>query len=69
MAFRTGMAIITLLLIHMCRVLTTYRAAMDAVLTAAVTAGTITTLQKEVVDTHLNSAQTACNILRVVTGY
>jgi hypothetical protein len=69
MALRTGMAIVTLLLIHMCRVLNTYRHAMDTVIEAAVVGGTITTEQSNTVNTFLNGAQAACNVMKAITGY
>jgi len=69
MALRTGMAIVTLLVMHICRTLNAYRPAMNAVIAAAVTAGTITSGQATTIGTWLDGAQAACAILKTVTGY
>jgi hypothetical protein len=69
MAFRTGIAILTTLVKHACRVLTTYRAAMSVVIDAAVTGGTITSAQRTTLNTWLDGMQAACDILKVVSGY
>lgn len=66
---RTGMAIATTITKHLCRVLNAYRPAMTVVINAAVTGGTITPAQAAIVNDWLNSAQGACDILRLITGY
>lgn len=69
MALRTGMAVATLILEHLCRVLTAYRPAMNAVIASAVSAGTITSAQAGTLGTYLDGAQAACAILKTITGY
>jgi len=69
LALRTGIAAATIVIKHLCRILIAYRPAMDAVLAAAVTAGTITTTQRDILKTWLDGAQSACDIIRVVSGY
>ncbi len=69
MALRTGMSILTRIVEHMCRLLATYRAAINGVLAAAVSAGTITAAQKATVDSFLDLANAACAVLKVVSGY
>lgn len=68
-AVKTGIVVVTQLIKHMCRVLTTYRPAIDRVIAAAVAGGLITSVQKDVLETWLNGAQTACDIIRIVSGY
>jgi len=69
MALRTGIVIVTLLVEHICRVLTAYRPAMNAVIQAAVTAGSISAVQRDILFTWLDGAQSACAIIKVVSGY
>jgi len=69
MALRTGLAVLTVLVKHICRLLTTYRPAMDQVIAAAVAGSLITSVQAGILATWLDGAQTACDILRIVTGY
>lgn len=69
MALRTGLAILTVLVKHICRLLTTYRPAMDTVIAAAVASNVITSAQSATLADWLNKAQAACDILRLVTGY
>jgi hypothetical protein len=69
MPLRTGIVALTFIVHHMCRLLATYRSAIDTVLSTAVTSGTITASQKSAVDTYLDGAQAACAILDLVTGY
>jgi hypothetical protein len=66
---RTGMAIATQVVKHLCRILITYRPAMDGVLAQAVTAGHITAAQKLLLDSWLDGAAAACDVLRLVSGY
>lgn len=68
-ALRTGMAIATQVVKHLCRILITYRPAMDGVLAAAVTGSIITAAQKATLDAWLDGASAACDILRLVSGY
>lgn len=69
MAFRTGMVILTLLVEHICRLLATYRTAMNAVIAAAVTGSVITSTQATTIGTWLDGAQAVCAILKTITGY
>jgi len=69
MALRTGIAILTELVKHICRVLTTYRPAIDSLIAAAVGGSVITATQADILKTWLDGAVTACNILRSVSGY
>jgi hypothetical protein len=69
MALRTGIVVVTLLIEHICRVLTTYRPAMNTVINQAVTAGHITSVQKDILMTFLDGANSACAIIKVVSGY
>lgn len=66
---RTGIVVATVLIKHLCKVLTTYRPLMDQAIAAAVDAGHITTVQRDILATWLNGAQTACDVIRVVSGY
>lgn len=69
MALRTGIAAATIFIKSLCHLLTTYRPAMSEVIQAAVTAGIITTVQRDILNTWLDGAQTACDIIRKVSGY
>lgn len=69
MALRTGIVAITLFIKHLCHTLNTYRPVIDGIIDAAVTAGTITAVQRDILKTWLNGAQTACDIVRTVSGY
>lgn len=66
---KTGIVVATLIIEHLCRVLQSYRPKMDATIAAAVTGGAITTVQADILKTFLDGAQTACNIIRLVSGY
>lgn len=66
---RTGIAALTVAVKTICRLLVTYRPAINGLINAAVTAGTITTVQRDILNTWLDGAQAACNVLRVVSGY
>lgn len=69
MAIRTGIVAATLFIKHLCHVLITYRTAIDGVVNAAVSGGVITSTQRDILFTWLNGAQTACDIIRSVSGY
>lgn len=69
MPTRTGIAALTQAVKHICRILTSFRPAVNGVIQAAVTAGTITPAQSAVVNSWLDAAQGACDILRAVSGY
>jgi hypothetical protein len=69
MPLRTGIVAATLAIKALCHTLTTYRPAIDTVINAAVAAGHISTVQKELLETFLTSAQGACDIIRIVSGY
>jgi len=69
MALRTGIAILTVIVEHICRVLNAYRPAINGVISAAVTAGTITSTQASIIGTWLDGASAACAILKAVSGY
>lgn len=69
MALRTGISAATKIAEHLCRLLTAYRPAINTVIAAAVTAGTITSGQAATAGTWLDGAQTACAVLKAVSGY
>ena len=69
MALRTGIVILTLLVKHICRVLATWRTPISGVIAAAVTSSIITSGQAATLNTWLDGAQTACDVLRTVTDY
>jgi len=69
MALRTGIVVLTLITEHICRLLNTYRPAMNAVIAGAVTAGSITSSQATTLGTWLDGAQAGCAILKTITGY
>jgi hypothetical protein len=69
MALRTGIVVLTLLVEHICRVLNTYRPAINGVIAAAVTAGSISSSQATTIGTWLDGAQAGCAILKTVSGY
>jgi hypothetical protein len=69
MALRTGIAIATLFIKELCRVLNVYRNAINGVINAAVSAGTISSVQRDILFTWLDGAQAACDIIRIVSGY
>lgn len=66
---KTGMVVATILIKKLCHILTVYRPVMNAVIEQARVGGVISTLQSEILATWLDGAQTACNIIREVTGY
>ncbi len=69
MALRTGIVAVTLVAKHLCRTLTHFRPAINAVISSAVGAGTITSGQATTVGVWLDGVQGACDILRHITGY
>lgn len=69
MAVKTGIVAATLFVKSLCHVLLRYRPAMDAVIASAVSAGHITSVQAATLETWLNGAQAACDIIRTVSGY
>lgn len=69
MLLRTGIVAATLFIKQLCHTLNTYRPAIDGVIAAAVTADLITTTQADILKTWLNGAQTACDIIRTISGY
>lgn len=69
MALRTGIVAATIFVKHLCHVLETWRPPINAVIAAAVTSGTITSAQAATLGTWLDGAQSACAIIRTVSGY
>lgn len=69
MALRTGIVAATIFIKQLCHVLLTYRTAIDGVVAHAVSIGVITSVQAAVLTTWLDGAQTACNVIRAVSGY
>jgi hypothetical protein len=69
MALRTGIVVLTLIVEHICRLLNSYRPAINGVIASAVTAGNITSSQATTIGLWLDGAQTACAILKTVSGY
>ena len=69
MPIRTGIVAATIFIKHLCHVLVTYRTAINTVVDAAVAGSIITSTQRDVLFTWLDGAQTACNVIRAVSGY
>lgn len=69
LAQKTGMAIVTVLLEHELRVLTTYRPKMDAAIASALAAGTITSAQASFLSGFLDGVTQACTVMKQITGY
>jgi predicted anti-sigma-YlaC factor YlaD len=69
MATRNGTVGMTLVIEHMCRLITKYGAAITVAVNAAATAGTITTAQASTLEAFLAGAQAACVIIKAVSGY
>lgn len=69
MPVKTGIVAAVLVVKHLCRIIVTWRPAIEGVLAAAVSGGTITAANKVTVDDFLNLATAACDVLRTVTGY
>lgn len=66
---RTGMAVATQIIKHLCRILQVYRPAMNDVIAAAVSAGHISAAQQLLLNSWLDGAAAACDVIRIVTGY
>jgi hypothetical protein len=69
MAVRTGIVVLTVVVKHICHILTTWRPSIDGVVDAAVSGSVITSAQRDTLNSFLNLAQAGCDILRVITGY
>jgi hypothetical protein len=69
MAERTGIAQLTLIVKHICRLLAKFRPAINTVIAAAVSGGHITAEQSVTVNVWLDAASGACDILRMISGY
>jgi N-acetyl-gamma-glutamylphosphate reductase len=69
MATRTGIAALTVIVKHVCRILTTFRPAIDQVIATSVADNLITSGQATTLKAWLDAAQAACDILRLVSGY
>jgi len=69
MAIRTGIVVLTLLIKHICRLLSVFRPSIDSVIAAAVSGSVITSAQSTTLHTWLDGAQSACDIIRLVSGY
>jgi hypothetical protein len=69
MATRTGIAVLTVIVKHVCRLLTTFRPSIDQVIATAVANSLITSGQATTLKAWLDGAQAACDILRLVSGY
>ena len=69
MAVKTGIVAATLFIKQLCHVLIKFRPAIDTVIASAVSGSIITSTQAGILTTWLDGAQTACNIIRVVSGY
>jgi hypothetical protein len=67
--FKDGLVALTRITEHACRLLIKYRPKMDNAISIAVTTGAITSFQAGVLNTWLDGAQTACGILKIITGY
>jgi len=66
---RTGISVAAKVAIHLCKVLTTYRSAIDGVVAGGVTSGAITSGQAADIKTWLDAASAACTALKLLTGY
>lgn len=66
---RTGIVIVTVLVKHICHVLTTYRPRINEVIDAAVASALIEPGQATILKNWLDGAQAACDIVRLVSGY
>jgi len=69
MPVKTGIVAATIFIKQLCHVLIKYRPAMDAVIASAVSGSIIDSTQAAILTTWLDGAQTACNVIRVVSGY
>jgi hypothetical protein len=68
-ALRTGIAALTVAVKHICKLLTTYRPAINGLIDAAVSGGHITSSQATTLKSWLDGASAACDVLRIVSGY
>jgi hypothetical protein len=69
MAVRTGIVVVTLLVKHICRVLSVFRPSIDTVIANAVAGDVITSTQSASLKVWLDGTQAACDIIRLVSGY
>jgi len=69
MPLRTGIVALVLLVKHICRVLATWRTPISGVIASAVSSSLITSSQAATLNTWLDGAQTACDVLRTITDY
>lgn len=69
MALRTGFVALTEVVKHLCRILGTWRKAIDAVLDTAVASSIITSAEAATAKSFLDLADGACTIFRKVSGY
>ena len=66
---QAGLVAITKLVEHICRIITKYRAQMNAVIAAAVAAGSITSAQAAELEAWLDALTGVCAIIKLVTKY
>jgi hypothetical protein len=69
MATRTGMSEATQIAKHLCRLLAAFSPAMRSVISASVTSSVITAEQGATLNIWLDGANSACDVLRAITGY
>lgn len=69
MAVRTGIAAATIAIKQLCKLLHIFRPSISSLISAAVTAGKITSSQATILNNWLDAAQNACDIIRLVSGY
>lgn len=67
--YRTGIVVITKLLEHISRTVLKYRPSLNAQISAAVTAGTISSAQATVMLAFLDSIPVAVELYKIVSGY
>jgi hypothetical protein len=68
-ATRTGLATVTFALKRICEVVRKFGPSLNAALDVAVTAGHITSTQRDSAVAFITSAQAACDIFRAASGY
>jgi len=66
---KTGMAVMTKITIHACRIITKFRPTMDTVIDGAVGSGSITSAQATELKLWLDGVAGACAILKAITHY